>query len=262
MSSETWFIKDRLPASVLFAVDFVFQWSARPSATRRIRNSEKVICGPFRTRPRYLRPSATSQRLECARVSRAKRALSAGLDVAVPNASVGASLDSNLQNIMNTSRGALISYLLLGFLLIFGCGMSAASAQDQKGASIQQLMSPEEFSAAGLNKLSPEELQKLDAWLQGYRATTEKTTEKKVKQSFFKFGEASLSRVDGSFGGLKGRTLIKLEDGTVWKQANIDDHYGPSPIDHPGAEVVHTGFGYKMRIQGVPEFYVNPAPTH
>ena len=184
------------------------------------------------------------------------------LDVAIPNVSVGATLDSNLQNIMNTSRGALISYLLLGFLLIFGFGMSAASAQEQIGASIQQLMSPEEFRAAGLNKLSPDELQKLDAWLQGYRETTEKKTEKKVKQSFFKFGEPILSRVDGSFGGLKGRTLIKLEDGTVWKQANIDDHYGPSPIDHPGAEVVHTGLGYKMRIQGVPEFYVNPAPTH
>jgi len=202
------------------------------------------------------------QAVECAGASRAKRALSGGLDVAVPNVSVGATLDSNLQNIMNTSRGALTSYLLLGFLLIFGFGMSAAPAQEQVGASIQQLMSPEEFRAAGLNKLSPEELQKLDAWLQGYRETTEKKTEKKVKQSFFKFGEPILSRVDGSFGGLKGRTLIKLEDGTVWKQANIDDHIGPSPIDHPGAEVVHTGLGYKMRIQGVPEFYVNPAPTH
>jgi len=209
-----------------------------------------------------LGPSTTSRRLECAGASRAKRALSGGLDVAVPNVSVGANLDSNLQNIMNTSRGALTSYLLLGFLLIFGFGMSAAPAQEQVGASIQQLMSPEEFRAAGLNKLSPEELQKLDAWLQGYRETTEKKTEKKVKQSFFKFGEPILSRVDGSFGGLKGRTLIKLEDGTVWKQANIDDHIGPSPIDHPGAEVVHTGLGYKMRIQGVPEFYVNPAPTH
>jgi hypothetical protein len=223
---------------------------------------ERVTRGPSRTRPRYLRPSATSRRLEYAGVSRVKRAFSTGLDVAVPNASVGATVDSNLQNIMNTSRGALISYLLLSFLLIFGCGMSAALAQEQTGASIQQLMSPEEFTAAGLNKLSPEELQKLDAWLQGYRETTEKTTEKKVKRSFFQFGEASLSRVDGSFGGLKGRTLIKLEDGTVWKQANIDDHYGPSPIDHPGAEVVHTPLGYKMRIQGVPEFYVNPAPTH
>jgi hypothetical protein len=171
-------------------------------------------------------------------------------------------LDANLRNIMNTSRAALVSYLLLGFLVIFGCGRSASG---QAGASIQQLMSPEEFRAAGLNKLSSEELQKLDAWLQGYRETTEKTTEKRVektvKRSFFT-GEPIVSRVDGSFGGLKGRTLIKLEDGTVWKQANIDDHYGPSPIDHPGAAVIHTGLGYKIRIQGVPEFYVNPVSTH
>ena len=185
------------------------------------------------------------------------------LDVAVPNVSVGATVDSNLQNIMNTSRSAFVSYFLLGFLLIFGCG-SLASAQVETGASIQQLMSPEEFKAAGLNKLSSEELQKLDAWLQGYRETTEKTTEKRVEKKVasrsllsFKM-DTIVSRVDGSFGGLKGRTLIKLEDGTTWKQANIDDHYGPSPIDHPGAAVVHTGLGYKMRIQGVPEFYVNP----
>jgi hypothetical protein len=166
---------------------------------------------------------------------------------------------------MNTSRSALVSYFLLGFLLIFGCGRPAASAQEQISGSIKQMMSPEEFKAAGLNKLSSEELQKLDAWLQGYRETTEKTTEKRVektvKRSFFT-GEPIVSRVDGSFGGLKGRTLIKLEDGTVWKQANIDDHYGPSPIDHPGAAVIHTGLGYKIRIQGVPEFYVNPVSTH
>ncbi len=161
---------------------------------------------------------------------------------------------------MNTGRSTLIAYLTFGFLLVLGLVERARAQEAQPG--VQQMMTPEEFTAAGLNKLSPEERQKLDAWLQGYRETTEKKTEKKVKQSFFKFGEPMLSRVDGSFGGLKGRTLIKLEDGTVWKQANIDDHYGPSPIDHPGAEVVHTGFGYKMRIQGVPEFYVNPAPTH
>jgi len=163
---------------------------------------------------------------------------------------------------MNTSRNGFISYLTLGVLLILRFGAPASIAQEQTGGGVQQMMSPEEYRAAGLNKLSPEERQKLDAWLQGYRETTEKTTEKKVKQSFFKFGEPMLSRVDGSFGGLKGRTLIKLEDGTVWKQANSDDHYGASPLEHPGAMVVHTGFGYKMRIQGVPEFYVNPAPTH
>jgi len=184
------------------------------------------------------------------------------LDAAATDVSVGGKHDDITQNTMNTSRTGFISYLTLGVLLILRFGAPASIAQEQTGGGVQQMMSPEEFRAAGLNKLSPEERQKLDAWLQGYRETTEKTTEKKVKRSFFKFGEPNLSRVDGSFGGLKDRTLIKLEDGTVWKQANSDDHYGPSPVDHPGAEVVHTGFGYKMRIQGVPEFYVNPAPTH
>ena len=128
--------------------------------------------------------------------------------------SVGATLDSNLQNTMNTSRSVLVSYFLLGFLLIFGCGRPAASAQEQISGSIKQMMSPEEFKAAGLDKLSSEELQKLDAWLQGYRETTEKTTEQKVEKKVasrsllsFKM-DTIVSRVDGSFGGLKGRTLI------------------------------------------------------
>jgi hypothetical protein len=169
---------------------------------------------------------------------------------------------------MNTSRGVLFAYLLLGLFLIFGSAGPAKTAQELISGSIQEMMSPEEFKAAGLNKLSPDELQKLDAWLQGYREATEKATEKKteqrvtkeVKKSFFN-REPDVSRVDGSFAGLKGRTLIRLEDGTVWKQANLDDHVGPSPIDHPGAAVVWTGLGYKMRIQGVPEFYVNPVKT-
>jgi hypothetical protein len=159
-----------------------------------------------------------------------------------------------------------ISCLIIGALFIRGSATPAWAADEILSGSIKEMMSPEEFKAAGLNKLSSEELEKLNAWLQGYRETTEKVTEKKTEkrvsasQSFFHH-EPIVSRVDGSFAGLKGRTVIKLEDGTVWKQANIDDHAGPSPIEHPGAAVVWTGLGYKMRIQGVAEFYVNPVKT-
>ena len=66
------------------------------------------------------------------------------------------------------------------------------------------------------------------------------------------------SRVDGTLGGLTGRTVITLEDGTKWKQGNIDDRYRPSVTDHPNAVVAHTPFGYKMHIEGMAEFYVNP----
>jgi hypothetical protein len=70
--------------------------------------------------------------------------------------------------------------------------------------------------------------------------------------------ERVVSRVDGALTGLTGRTVIKLEDGTVWKQANIDDRYQPVVTDHPMVSVSHSAFGYKMRVEGMPEFYVNP----
>src|SRR5437879_11785596 len=128
---------------------------------------------------------------------------------------------------MKTLGSGSISCLMIAALFIPGFAGPAWAAEEILSGSIKEMMSPEEFKAAGLNKLSSEELQKLDAWLQGYRETTEKKTEqrvtKEVKKSFFN-REPVVSRVDGSFAGLKGRTLIKLEDGTVWKQANIDDH--------------------------------------
>jgi len=51
---------------------------------------------------------------------------------------------------------------------------------------------------------------------------------------------------------------VELEDGTKWKQANADDRFRGSPVDHPGAAVIRGVFGYKIRIEGVPEFYVDP----
>src|SRR6266566_478849 len=45
---------------------------------------------------------------------------------------------------------------------------------------------------------------------------------------------------------------------TAKKQANTDDRFRGSPVDHPGAAVIHGIFGYKMRVEGVPEFYVDP----
>jgi hypothetical protein len=144
--------------------------------------------------------------------------------------------------------------LTLTLLLILGSVWPGVAAQET-GAGIQQMMSPEEFRAAGLSKLSPEELQKLDAWLQGYRQTAEKKATSRAERTKL---DLLVSRVDGSFNGLMGATVIRLEDGTAWKQANADDHFRPRVTDHPGAVVVHTMFGYKMRIEGTSEFYVDP----
>jgi len=142
---------------------------------------------------------------------------------------------------------------------------------------VEETMRPEEFKAAGLDKLSEDELQHLDAYLQGYRQSTqkkateqaqakadveikkatEKATEEANKTARTKL-DSLVSRVDGNIEGVKGHTQIRLEDGTVWKQVNADDHYRATVTDHPSAVVTHSTFGYKMRIEGMPEFYVDP----
>src|SRR5438445_9630009 len=110
---------------------------------------------------------------------------------------------------------------------------------------IKQGMSPEEFHKAGLDRLSDEELRNLDRWLRGDRAKTAKKAEAKTSKAKM---DLIVSRVNGSFGGLGGRTVIELEDGTAWKQANADDRFRGSPVDDPGAAVVHGIVGYNMRI--------------
>ena len=155
---------------------------------------------------------------------------------------------------MKICCGALLGCVSLGFCVMLAFVQPAAAAPLEMSGSIKEMMSPEEFNAAGLNKL-----QKLDAWLQGYRQVTEQAAEKKAtaRASRTKM-DLIVSRVDGTFGGLTGRTIIRLEDGTVWKQANADDRYRSRVTDHPAAAVIHGVFGYKMRIEGTQEFYVDP----
>jgi hypothetical protein len=160
---------------------------------------------------------------------------------------------------MNTSSSVLVRYSMVGLCVIFAFASPVRAEREQTSGSIQDVMTPVEFKAAGLNKLSPEELQKLNAWLQGYREVAEKAAEKKATARAERTKlDMLVSRVDGTFNGLTGRTVIRLEDGTVWKQANADDRYRPKVTDHPAAVVIHGVFGYKMQVEGTQEFYVDP----
>jgi hypothetical protein len=157
---------------------------------------------------------------------------------------------------MNIFRAAVAS--VLGLCVILTCVAPVRAAREEASASVQDVMTPGEFKAAGLNKLSPEELQKLNAWLQGYREVAEKKATARAEKVEHTKMDLLVSRVDGTFNGLTGRTVIRLEDGTVWKQANADDRYRPRVTDHPAAVVIHGVFGYKMQVEGTQEFYVDP----
>lgn len=143
---------------------------------------------------------------------------------------------------------------------------TAPKSSKRDGRVLQDMMTSEEFTAAGLNKLSSEELKNLNAWLQGYRQTAEtKAAEKATAEATKKAATETrakldrvITRVDGDFNGLTGNTVIKLEDGTVWKQANKEDRMRAQVTYRPPVAVMHGMFGYKMRVVGTGEFYVNP----
>jgi hypothetical protein len=160
---------------------------------------------------------------------------------------------------MKICRAASPGFISFVFsVMLVGVQPAIAAPQEMTG-SIKEMMSPEEFKAAGLNKLSPDEIQKLDAWLQGYRQITEQKAEKTASARAARTKmDVIVSRIDGQFLGLTGRTMIRLEDGTVWKQANADDRFHSKNTDHPAAAVIHGVFGYKMQIEGTQPFYVDP----
>jgi len=99
---------------------------------------------------------------------------------------------------------------------------SLSLATDQY-TPLQQRMTPEEFKAAGLDKLSPDELKNLDSWLSGHPKVVTKTIDQGGKPVFYPSNEKAgpvQAHIQGQFAGFYGHSEITLDNGQVWKQAD------------------------------------------
>jgi hypothetical protein len=97
-----------------------------------------------------------------------------------------------------------------------------AQAADQY-VPLQQRMSPAEFKAAGLDKLSPDELKNLDGWLSGHGKAVTKMVDESGKPVFYPSSEKAgpvQARLQGEFTGFSGHAEFTLDNGQVWKQAD------------------------------------------
>lgn len=113
--------------------------------------------------------------------------------------------------------------LPLALLAAFALSPLTALARDP----IERDMTPEEFKAAGLDKLSAEELARLNVWL-GRKidtATDEAAAlaKDKVEQEnrgYFHFGsdEPIVGRIAGEFRGFGRGRSYTLDNGQVWRQ--------------------------------------------
>ncbi|WP_246022819.1 hypothetical protein [Cognatilysobacter terrigena] len=144
--------------------------------------------------------------------------------------------------------------------LVLAVALACTGAAVAAQPPIQQQMSPEEFKAAGLDKLSPDELARLNTWLgRTIETETQKaaaTAKKKVEdenRGFFNFGTVDpiKSAVTGEFRGFgMGRTYT-LDNGQVWRQVDEASLAGVK-LTHPNVVITPSvvGNAWYMSVQG------------
>jgi hypothetical protein len=129
---------------------------------------------------------------------------------------------------------------LSALLVLSAFAAPVALAQDASSAPtaqasqppIQQQMTPEEFKAAGLDKLSADELARLNAWLgrtidtqSAKAAALAKDKVVRENRGFLSFGsdEPIVAHLPGEFRGFARNRIYKLDNGQVWQQVGDED---------------------------------------
>jgi hypothetical protein len=146
---------------------------------------------------------------------------------------------------------------VIGFMWV-----PALRAQAPDGGAfpgVKAALTAQQYSAAGLDKLSPEEKTQLDAALKEYfsgasekvaqqaasQAVDQAVKEKRVEPATF-----IDSHIVGTFTGWGLRTVFVLDNGQTWKPIDLNTKASFPPVENPEVFVVRDTFGYKMAIMG------------
>jgi hypothetical protein len=130
-------------------------------------------------------------------------------------------------------------------LLLTIAGRPVLGADDDDFPGLRELMTEEEFREMGLERLSPEELEALDAWLLRYTAG-EAQVLMQQKREVIREAEKDfeiVSRVRGDFRGWSGDTLFQLENGQVWRQ-RLAGRYAYNGPPNPEVRIEKNFFGF------------------
>ncbi|HEX5960148.1 MAG TPA: hypothetical protein VFY97_02750 [Rhodanobacteraceae bacterium] len=111
--------------------------------------------------------------------------------------------------------------------------LAALPVMAQQFSSLEERMSAADFKAAGLDKLSPQELQFLDDWLRTHgQAGTLSAGSQPVFHPDNQPRDKFDAHLTGHFNGWTGQTLFHLDNGQVWKQAEQGSYTCPD-VDNP-----------------------------
>jgi hypothetical protein len=125
---------------------------------------------------------------------------------------------------------------------------------------IEQTMTPEQFKAAGLDKLSPQELANLNAWLNNTlevettkAANLAKDKVETENRGFLSFGKSDpiVAKIAGEFRGFARGRSWTLDNGQVWEQVDAASLVGVRKTD-PQVRITPSliGNSWYMQIEG------------
>ncbi|MDQ6940822.1 MAG: hypothetical protein M3119_11770 [Verrucomicrobiota bacterium] len=151
---------------------------------------------------------------------------------------------------------------ILACAIILGAGPLRAEEKAIEFPGVEKSMSPKAFEEAGLNKLTPEERERLDDFIRRYVSSANQEAANAAVEHAVKENKVSSqpqvieSRIVGPFRGYNGRSRFTLENGQVWAQSQQVTRAYP-PTDSPPVIIVKGGWGWRMYILGGGEIRVS-----
>jgi hypothetical protein len=129
--------------------------------------------------------------------------------------------------------------------------ITALPVMAQQFSSLEERMSAADFKAAGLDKLTPQELQHLNTWLRNHEKV--KAVTASGQPVFYPDNQPRdkfTTHLVGHFRGWTGHSEFTLDNGQVWKQAESGAYSCPD-IDNPEITIKPMVLGsWLMYVQG------------
>lgn len=103
------------------------------------------------------------------------------------------------------------------------------AADDQDPPNVKSLMTPEDYAASGLDKLTAAEREHLSQWVERYREgavvgpvvhkkPSQMTEEERVEAKEEEQKAVIVAKVIPAFRGWSGKTIFRLDNGQTWQQ--------------------------------------------
>lgn len=147
-----------------------------------------------------------------------------------------------------------LSKPLVAILFVFASTCAGAA----EFSSLEERMSGDEFNAAGLERLSPDELARLNDWLRANWPVMPAAAEPYPAQADSRglsqpsaSRDAIVSRITGEFSGWDASTTFTLDNGMVWETSGTVSPLNIRPVTNPTVIIEPAFMGtWLLRVEG------------